>query len=76
MCLNFRVFFVASCIKHCIYQLNVTVFIFLIFKESDSFLSHNINRIVSPIYFCLPFESDVIITADKSLISVNGMLIE
>lgn len=76
MCLNFRVFFVASYIKHCIYQLNVTAFIFLIFKESDSLLPHNINRRLSPIYFCVPFESDAIITADKSLMSVNGMLIE
>lgn len=73
MCLNFRVFFVASYIKHCIYHLNVTAFIFLIFKDSDSLLPHN-NRRLS--YFCLPFESDAIITADKSLMSVNDMLRE
>lgn len=76
MCLNVRVFFVASCIKHCIYQLNVTAFIFLTFKESDSLHPHNINTIVSPIYFCLPFEADAIITVDKILMSVNGMLVE
>lgn len=73
MCLNFRVFFVASYIKHCIYHLNVTAVISLIFKESDSLLRHN-NRRLS--YLCLPFESDAIITADKSLMSVNDMLRE
>ena len=76
MCLNFRVFFIAYCIKYCIYQLNVTAFIFVIFKESDSLLPHNFNRRVSPIYFCLPFKSDAIITDDKTVMSVNGILIE